>query len=536
MADTKNKANDPQEEVKIDSPKAISTPEGDPNENQNTTETTVEVAALTEDSPKKEAPEKTETTTEVVQDFSQLDLTELAEELQKRTKAQQWFSDGKNIQKVINTFDGKFKAEIQEKKEAFIKEGGNEIDFYFKPKYKNEFDQTIREYKKNKHNYFQEREQSKKLNLDRKLEIIESLKELINIDENINMIYKKFKNLQDSWHKSGPVPRAQSNNIWQTYKHHTEIFYDFLHLNRELRDLDFKHNYEEKIKIIEQAEALSEIPDVLKASRDLNTLHRLWKNDLGPVAKEHREELWTRFQAASQIIHTKRQEFDKEYDNILEENLNKKNALLDQMEEIKNKPPQNHSEWRKAIDDFNKMRNEFQSIGQVTKKHSKNSWTRFREISREINREKNQFYKSQKAEQKKNIDLKKGLINEVKEILEHDDWRSYNNRMKNIQKDWIAVGFVPRKLSNALWDEFRSQCNLYFDRIKSGYQRINKNEIAAHDKKEEFIKRIQGLQMPPELEPFKEFYNYQWEEYNQLGTLTGNANRKSVEDFNKANS
>ena len=327
-------------------------------------------------------------------------MTELAEELQKRTKAQQWFSDGKNIQEVIHTFDGKFKAEIQEKKEAFIKEGGNEIDFYFKPKYKNEFDQTIREYKKNKRNYFQEREQSQKLNLDRKLEIIESLKELINIDENINMIYKKFKNLQDSWHKTGPVPRAQSNNIWQTYKHHTEIFYDFLHLNRELRDLDFKHNYEEKIKIIEQAEALSEIPDVLKASRDLNTLHRLWKNDLGPVAKEHREELWTRFQAASQIIHAKRQEFDKEYDNILEENLNKKNALLDQMEEIKNKPPQNHSEWRKAIDDFNKMRNGFQSIGQVTKKHSKNSWTRFREISREINREKNQFYKSQKSRAK----------------------------------------------------------------------------------------------------------------------------------------
>ena len=170
---------------------------------------------------------------------------------------------------------------------------------------------------------------------------------LINVDENINTIYKKFKNLQDSWHKTGPVPRTQSNNIWQTYKHHTEIFYDFLHLNRELRDLDFKHNYEEKIKIIEQAEKLSTIPDVLKASRDLNTLHRLWKNDLGPVAKEHREELWTRFQSASQIIHSRRQEFDKEYDNILEENLNKKNSILNKMDEIKNNPPQNHNNWRK---------------------------------------------------------------------------------------------------------------------------------------------------------------------------------------------
>lgn len=532
MANTNDIANDPQEEKKVQSSETIPPPEGtsEPSEatSEEDTDVTNEVAAESEDQKNSETPQ------EQTKDFSQLSFTELVEEFQKRIKAEQWFTDDKNIKEIIHTFETKFKSEIQEKKEDFIKERGNEIDFYFKPQYKNAFDQNFREYKKNKRTYFQEREQAQKLNLDRKLEIIESLKELINIDENINTIYKKFKNLQDSWHKTGPVPRAQSNNVWQTYKHHTEIFYDFLHLNRELRDLDFKHNYEEKIKIIEQAESLSKIPDVLKASRDLNTLHRLWKNDLGPVAKEHREELWERFQAASQIIHARRQEFDKEYDNILEENLNKKNSILDRMEEIKNNPPQNHNEWRKTIDEFNKMIAEFQSIGQVTKKFSKTSWNRFREISREINREKNQFYKSQKAEQKKNIDLKKALITEVKEILENEDWRSYNNRMKNIQKDWRSVGFIPRKLSNTLWEEFRSQCNLYFERIKSGYQRINKNELEAYQNKETFIKSIAGIQMPPELEPFKEFFNYQWEEFSKLGQLSGNTNSKSIEDFNKA--
>lgn len=532
MANTNDIANDPQEEKKVQSSETIPPPEGasEPSEatSEEDTDVTNEVAA------ESEVQKNSETPQEQTKDFSQLSFTELVEEFQKRIKAEQWFTDDKNIKEIIHTFETKFKSEIQEKKEDFIKEGGNEIDFYFKPQYKNAFDQNFREYKKNKRTYFQEREQAQKLNLDRKLDIIESLKELINIDENINTIYKKFKNLQDSWHKTGPVPRAQSNNVWQTYKHHTEIFYDFLHLNRELRDLDFKHNYEEKIKIIEQAESLSKIPDVLKASRDLNTLHRLWKNDLGPVAKEHREELWERFQAASQIIHARRQEFNKEYDNILEENLNKKNSILDRMEEIKNNPPQNHNEWRKTIDEFNKMRTEFQSIGQVTKKFSKTSWNRFREISREINREKNQFYKSQKVEQKKNIDLKKALITEVKEILENEDWRSYNNRMKNIQKDWRSVGFIPRKLSNTLWEEFRSQCNLYFERIKSGYQRINKNELEAYQKKETFIKSIAGIQMPPELEPFKEFFNYQWEEFSKLGQLSGNTNSKSIEDFNKA--
>lgn len=532
MAKTKDIANDPQEEKKVKSSEAINLPEGAVEESKSKSE--VETDSSKEIAANKEDQKNNETSEKETKDFSQLSLTELVEDLQKRIKAEQWYTDDRNIKEIINTFETKFKSEIQEKKEAFIKEGGNEIDFYFKPQYKNTFDQTFREYKKNRRTFFQEREQSQKLNLDRKLEIIESLKELINIDENINTTYKKFKNLQDSWHKTGPVPRAQSNNVWQTYKHHTEIFYDFLHLNRELRDLDFKHNYEEKIKIIEQAETLSKIPDVLKASRDLNTLHRLWKNDLGPVAKEHREELWARFQAASQIIHARRQEFDKEYDNILEENLNKKNSILNRMEEIKNNPPKNHNDWRKTIDEFNNMRTEFQSIGQVTKKFSKTTWTRFREISREINREKNQFYKSQKAEQKKNIDLKKALITEVKEILENDDWKSYSNRMKNIQKDWRAIGFIPRKLSNTLWEEFRSQCNLYFDRIKSGYQRINKNELEAHQKKEAFIKSIEGFQIPPELDPFKEFFNYQWEEYNQLGDLSGNTNTKSIDDFNNA--
>ena len=534
MANTKDKASDPQDKKKVTSQKTINATEDASKKKIPISEVDLDNTTPKEVNVENDGQKKSENLDEATKDFSQLTLIELVEILQKKVKAEQWFADDKNIKEIIQTFDSMFKSEIQEKKEIFIKDEGNEIDFYFKPQYKNTFDQVVREYKKNKRTYFQEREQSQKLNLERKLEIIESLKMLINVDENINTIYKKFKNLQDSWHKTGPVPRAQSNNIWQTYKHHTEIFYDFLHLNRELRDLDFKHNYEEKIKIIEQAEKLSTIPDVLKASRDLNTLHRLWKNDLGPVAKEHREELWTRFQSASQIIHSRRQEFDKEYDNILEENLNKKNSILDKMDEIKNNPPQNHNNWRKIIEEFNTMRNEFQSIGQVTKKYSKATWNRFREISREINREKNHFYKSQKSEQKKNIDLKKALISEVREILEKDDWRSYSNRMKNIQKDWREIGFVPRKISNTQWEEFRSQCNLYFERIKSGYQRINKNEEKAHQKKEKFIMGIESFQIPSELEPFKEFFDHQWIEYNRLGELTGITNSKNIENFNKA--
>ncbi len=446
-------------------------------------------------------------------DYGTYEIPKLLAELEKLYKEENWNSQNKKIQGIIHLFELKFQTELQNKKEEFIKEGGNEIDFYYRPKHKVDFDVIIKEYKQNKRKFFQEREQLQKLNLDRKLEIIESLKELINVDENINTTYKRFKELQESWHKTGPVPRAQSNNLWQTYKHHTEIFYDFLHLNRELRELDFKHNYQEKIKIIEEAEKLSKIEDVLKASRDLNTLHRLWKNDLGPVGKEHGDELWKRFQEASHIIHTRRQEFDKEYDNILEDNLKKKKAILEKMEGIRDNLPKNHNEWHNTINLFNKIRQEFQDIGQVPKANSKASWNKFRTVSREINHQKNIFYKSQKTEQKNNIDLKKNLIQEVKDILEKENWKDFNDRMKNIQKDWRDIGFVPRKLSNVLWEEFKAICNLYFDRVKSGYQKINEAEAAAYNVKNEFVENLKTLSLPSDIEALKIFYSERWKQY-----------------------
>ena len=532
MAKAKSKANDPQEEKKEEVLDTAHPLEGDSRvvvENKIITEKKNydKTKGVTKDSEDIPLEVKEET------DYGTYEIPKLLAELEKLCKEENWNFQNKKIQGIIHLFELKFQTELQNKKEEFIKEGGNEIDFYYRPKHKVDFDDNVKEYKQKKRKFFQEREQLQKLNLDRKLEIIESLKELINVDENVNTTYKRFKELHESWHKTGPVPRAQSNNLWQTYKHHTEIFYDFLHLNRELRELDFKHNYQEKIKIIEEAEKLSKIEDVLKASRDLNTLHRLWKNDLGPVGKEHGDELWKRFQEASHIIHSRRQEFDKEYDNILEDNLKKKKAILKKMEGIRDNLPKNHNEWHNTINLFNKIRQEFQDIGQVPKADSKASWNKFRTVSREINHQKNIFYKSQKSEQKNNIDLKKNLIEEVKDILEKENWKDLNDRMKNIQKDWRDIGFVPRKLSNVLWEEFKAVCNLYFDRVKSGYQKINEAEAAAYNVKNEFVENLKTLSLPTEIQALKVFYSERWKQFNDLGALTGSADKKLLADLSK---
>tara|TARA_A100001011_G_scaffold187862_1_gene196408 strand:- start:351 stop:2303 length:1953 start_codon:yes stop_codon:yes gene_type:complete len=528
MAKKEKKAKDPQEEKLLTPEKAV-TPEGASEIKNESTESIPDPLVERNES----SLSKKDRNQDEQIDYSTYSMTELVSEFKKLTNQDNWFSLGKKIQDLSQQFERNFKNETKAKKDEFNKEGSNEIDFYFRPNYKNEFDQVLIDYKKKKRIFYLEREQTQKLNLEKKLEIIENLKNLINVDENINTIYKKFRKIQESWHKTGPVPRTYSNNTWQTFKHHTEIFYDFLHLNRELRDLDFKHNYEEKIKIIKQAEKLSEISDILKASRDLNILHRLWKNDLGPVAKEHREELWARFQKASHVIHNRRQEFDKEYEIVLENNLNKKNKLIIKMENIKNNSPKNHNEWKKSIDNLNNIREEFKLIGQVTKKHSKLTWTRFREINREINREKNQFYKSQKTEHRKNIEIKKALIKEVKDILEKEDWNEYTNQMKNIQKDWRTIGFIPRKLSDQLWEEFRSSCNIYFDRIKAGYQKISEKELEIQKKKEVFIASIKDFKIPYELEAFKIFSAKQWEEFINLGILKGNINNNLYDNYNK---
>jgi len=532
MAKGNSKANDPQEEKKEEVIRTALPFKGD-----------LKVVLENKKTSKEKKPQKTKDVAkdseeiyhEVKEeiDYKTFEIPKLIAELEKSSKSDNWSSQNKKIQEIINQFELKFKTELKNKKEEFIKEGGNEIDFYYRPKHKVDFDDNIKEYKQKKRKFFQEREQSQKLNLDRKLEIIESLKELINVQENVNTTYKRFKELQESWRKTGPVPREQSNNLWQTYKHHTEIFYDFLHLNRELRELDFKHNYEEKIKIIEEAETLSKIDDVLKASRDLNTLHRLWKIDLGPVGREHEDELWKRFQEASHIIHTRRQKFDKEYDNIIENNLKKKKAILEKMEGIRNILPKNHNEWHNTINLFNKIRQEFQDIGQVPKADSKATWSKFRTVSREINHQKNIFYKSQKTEQKNNIDLKKNLIQEVKDILEKENWKDFNDRMKNIQKDWREIGFVPRKLSNVLWEEFKAICNLYFDRVKSGYQKINEAEAAAYNVKNEFVENLKTLSLPNDIKALKIFYSERWKQFNDLGALTGSTNKKLFADLSK---
>ena len=455
--------------------------------------------------------------------ISELSIDALVDLLSNVTTRDDWFKNHKEIQSINSVFEEKFQADLEINKQSFIKEGGNEIDFYFKPEYKKKFDQIGYDYREKRRNHYKSQEATQKVNLEKKKAIIEEIKNLINIEQNINTIYNSFRALQESWYNTGPIPRADNQNIWETYKHHVERFYDFLHLNRELRDLDFKHNYEEKLKIIEQAEALQQVPDIVRASRDLNTLHQLWKNDLGPVAKEHSEDLWNRFQEASRVIQSKRQTYQKDMVGAMKENLEKKETLLKEMKSLTESPLDTHKAWQNAINKYNKLREDFKTIGYVPAKESKATWQEFRDIGREFMRLKNVFYKEQKKEYKQNIDGKKALIEKSKAIVESETWESRVQEMKDLQKEWRGVGFVPRKLDNKLWDEFSEVQKIFFDRLKTGFQHLSSEQEAMQKEKLAQIDKLKTFTFSSDIKVLKEEYNNFWDTWKAISRLdTGN--------------
>ena len=469
-----------------------------------------------------------------IDDLKNFDFKSLVNHFEVLLADENWKNRIKKIQELVTIFEHKYKNESLLMKSKHIKKVGNEIDFTFNPEYKIKFDQISKDFKFRKKILYKERENTQKTNLEKKLKIIEDLKGLINVDQNINSIYKKFRTLQDSWHKTGSIPNSQNLNVWNTYKHHVEIFYDFLHLNRELREIDFKHNLHEKIKIIEKAEKLADSIDIIKASRDLNSLHRLWKNELGPVAKEHNEGLWKRFQKASKLIHLKRQEYNKNYESILKENYQKKLILIKRFEEIKESSPSEYRDWQKILSEHNQLRIEFQKISPLKKKESKETWNKFRIINKEINRNKNSFFKKQKSIQKNNINDKKVLIDKVKIILKKEKWSEHIEEIKLIQKEWNKIGFVSKNISQKLWSEFNSSCNLFFERLKKGYKKISLEEEKILKKKDEFISSLDKEKIPGEIEELNKFIHEKWENFNSIGNLKSNAYMISFTNFSTA--
>lgn len=476
--------------------------------------------------------ESTDSADEKSVDYHSMTQKQLVEALKNKLHSGKIQDIKKDVEEIRQEFNSQFDEELKEKKEEFLAQGGNIIDFHYTTPLKNEFNTLHFEYREKRNNYYKSLKKDLQANLQKRLALIEELKGLISVEENINTTYKHFKDIQDRWRDAGPIPRDGYNTVWNNYHHHVENFYDFLHLNREFRDLDFKHNLEQKLKIINRAEELAEETNINKAFRELQMLHKMWKEDTGPVAKEYRDDVWDRFSAATKVIHDKRAEHQKELEKDFEKNLEAKTEITNQINLLTENTKDSHQAWQQSIKSLEELRNQFFRAGKVPSQNNEATWSAFKTAVRNFNKKKNQFYKNQKKEQFSNLAKKQELIKIAEENKDSEDFEIVTPLMKKIQNDWKQIGHVPRKESDKIWKKFKAACNHYFDRLHADRNKENEEEVKAFELKTALIEELKTFEFTDRPQEDLKFVKEKIAKWKELGRVP--FNKKNIESkFNK---
>lgn len=466
-------------------------------------------------------------------DYHAMSMEDLVEEFEKLVNQHKVQAIKSHVENLKSEFNQKFNQLIELKKEEFIANGGNAIDFHFSLPAKSKFNRVYGDYREKRNAYYKNLEKSLNENLANRLGLIEELKGLLNVEENINSTYKHFKEIQENWRNAGPIPKVEYNNVWRTYHHHVERFYDFLHLNRDLRDLDFKHNLEEKQKIVAKAQELANANDPMQAFRQLQTLHKIWKEEIGPVAKEHREEVWNQFSEATKIVHDKRQEYFKTLDERYQGNLEVKQEIIAKIKAISEQNYASHGAWQNKIREVEALREAFFNAGKVPLKVNEATWAAFKQTLREFNKQKNAFYKSVKKEQQENLTKKLALIKIAEEHKDSEDFEATTPIMKKVQSDWKKIGHVPKRLSDKIWKQFKDACNHYFDRLHAGRNEARKGEQDAYDKKVAMLETLADFALPEDAKEAVKAIQGKVAEWKAIGRVP--YNKKNIESkFHKA--
>ncbi|MEH6407998.1 MAG: DUF349 domain-containing protein, partial [Leeuwenhoekiella sp.] len=429
-------------------------------------------------------------------DYEKLSKEDLIKEFRYLLKNQKIQAIKEHVDEIRAAFISQFEEEQEEVKEKFLEDGGNIIDFRFYSPLKKEFNTLYFEYREKRNNYYQNLKKDLNANLDMRNALIEDLKNLkdeLGGEDSINTTFDKFKEIQEKWRNAGNIPRDRYNMVWNNYHHHVENFYDFLHLNREFRDKDFKSNLDKKLKLIEQAEELAKEKDVNRSFRELQMLHKIWKEEIGPVAKEYREEIWEKFSAATKKIHESRQDYFKNIDKIYEENLAQKQDVIRKIENIAGNLVKSHNAWQNQMKEVEALRDSFFEIGRVPRKENDATWKEFKKATRTFNRNKNAFYKDQKKEQYDNLTKKLELVKIAEDNKDNEDKEATTALMKKIQNEWKKIGHVPRKDSDKIWKRFKNACNHYFDSLHSAKKEVLQEERDNLDIKHALLDKMKAF-------------------------------------------
>ena len=402
-----------------------------------------------------------------------------------------------DIREEVETIKAAFYKSVLEEAEAqkkqFIEEGGDEEEFEAEENpYEQDIKDLLKRYRQIRHEFNKKMEQEKEVNLQLKYDIIEEIKGLIHKEESINKTFQDFRDLQQRWREIGLVPQSKMKDLWDTYHFHVENFYDYIKINKELRDLDLKKNLEMKIRLCEQAEELLLEPNTIKAFNQLQKLHERWR-EIGPVPRENKDDIWERFKAATAKINKKHQEYFENRKAEQKKNLDAKRALCEQVEEINALELNSYKDWAEKSKEVVNLQKLWRTIGFAPRKDNNKIYRRFREACDRFFDAKREFYSKNKELQQNNFQLKTDLCLQAEALKDSDDWRKTTQDLINIQKQWKEIGPVPRKHSEALWKRFRAACDYFFNRKSEHFSSIDTEQEENLKEKDQLIKEVENF-------------------------------------------
>ena len=407
-------------------------------------------------------------------------------------------------------------AERDAQTKEYLEKGGDPEKFVLLPDDTEEaFKAEMQIIKEKRAKIFLEQEEEKQENLAKKLEIIEKIKAMTTSPEEANQSYNDFKALQQEWKEIKTVPADKANELWRNYQLYVEQFYDLLKLNSEAREYDFKKNLEAKTALCEAAEKLDEEPDVISAFHQLQDLHQQYR-EIGPVAKELREQIWSRFKAASTVINKKHQQYFEEIRSKEEKNLEQKTALCEKLEAIDLDAIKTAAQWETTTKEVIAMQQEWREIGFAPQKMNVKIFERFRTINDVFFSKKAAFFKELKSQYSSNLEKKQELVKKAQELADSTDWKKTGDKIIALQKEWKTVGVVPRKQGELLWKDFLDACNKFFEARNKANAGTRNTEHSNLTKKREVVAKLKDLLENP-VENVQQALQKLTEEYNSIG-------------------
>lgn len=432
-------------------------------------------------------------------------------------------SETRDIKSDIDAIKAAFYKNMKDNEEAakklFIEESGAEEEFKAEEDpYENDIKDLLKEYRQIRIDYSKQLEHEKEDNLQRKYDVIEKIKGLINTEESINKTFNEFRDLQQEWREIGLVPQSKMKDLWDLYHFHVENFYDYIKINRELRDLDLKKNLEMKIRLCEKAEELLLDSSIIRAFNTLQKYHEQWR-EIGPVPTEQKDDIWERFKAATTKINKMHQEFFESRKTEQKENLDAKTALCEKVDEINEKEIDSHKDWDQHSKEIIELQKVWRTIGFAPRKDNNKIYERFREACDKFFDAKREFYSKNKEEQQNNLQLKIDLCVQAEALKDSTDWKKTTQDFVNIQKKWKEIGAVPRKQSDIIWKRFRSACDFFFDKKSEHFSDVDSEQVDNLKLKEDLIKEIKTFKSSDNsqenLERLKEFQR-RWSEIGHV--------------------